>query len=576
MANYTEILQGLVDGTRPLPPPHPQRLMFPNDADLIRELGQETEKLVAYARVKLSSTEAQHLLFKLAVWCRQRLADDVFALRGEIDEIASSVSGELITNPRWLTSKAGVGQVIGYGKRFQQVRRKKARRGTIEPDRICDVGGTSEFYLVELQNGRQVFEEGCAIGHSMKWEFDWDVLDQREAEGEPHDKFECLSYAVKIRSGEVRLFSLRAVGWEPLMSIGYSPQTQEVVHLEGKKAWFGEAWCWTPMRCDVVYALSQVVPVRSVYWEPTCCDECERRPWCQRAIEGSHPLGSTRQADVERDRCRRRDERLGAVRFMPNHLDILQGLVDGTHPLPRPHPQRLSFPKDPLAIQAVVATTLMLLSRNLLDLDEGELRHLLFKLASWCQRRGGLSEEAIQKELIEVWPDVELTLMVSRRWLVSRAGVGWTIRRAKQLRCEMDVAARASFEEPPRVGDVNQNGYYLVELTNAGHIYREGVAMGHCMSWSINAEVVQKRGYAADVVMNALTYVLKVRSGELRLFSVRGPDGEPVLTVGYEPKAKRIVNVVGKNDRDACHYPGVVDEAIKAVACVVPVDYFAR
>lgn len=49
------------------------------------------------------------------------------------------------------------------------------------------------------------------------------------------------------------------------------------------------------LRCDVVYALSQVVKVRSVYWQPTCCDECERRPWCQTAIEYRQGLGEIRE-----------------------------------------------------------------------------------------------------------------------------------------------------------------------------------------------------------------------------------------------------------------------------------------
>ena len=42
--------------------------------------------------------------------------------------------------------------------------------------------------------------------------------------------------------------------------------------------------------------------------------------------------------------------------------NILQALVNGSYPLPPPHPQRLNLPNDPIAIEAVAQLTATLLA----------------------------------------------------------------------------------------------------------------------------------------------------------------------------------------------------------------------
>lgn len=252
--------------------------------------------------------------------------------------------------------------------------------------------------------------------------------------------------------------------------------------------------------------------------------------------------------------------------------NILQGLVDGSHPLPAPHPQRLNFPNNPVAIESVALMTATLLARNDLELGEGEVRHLLFKAASWCRRRGAVEEASIYTEMVRVWPDVEMALVGSPKWLTSRAGISWTVRRNEQLRRELYFAARRNYVEPPRVAEVHRLGFYLVELTNAAHVHREGEAMGHCMSWSTNLQVLQKGNSAGgDDALSALTYAVKVRSGELRLFSVRSPKGCPVLTIAYDPKEKAIVIMERRKGSRVVGGHRFSAAAIWAVGDVVPV-----
>ena len=249
-------------------------------------------------------------------------------------------------------------------------------------------------------------------------------------------------------------------------------------------------------------------------------------------------------------------------------VSLLQGLVDGSDPLPRPHPQCLSFPNDEYAIYALAAMTGKVVQRSGRLLDDAELRHLLFKLAAWCSRRGKLDAKSILDEMFQIGPAVEAALEIWPEWVTSRAGVGWTIRRFKQWRCELEAAARRTYQEPLRVAEIDRKGRYLAELTNAAHVYREGKALVHCMAWSMNGEVLKRCANAPGRDrLDALAYAVKLRSGELRIFSVRNSSHDPVFTIAYGRKEQAIVAMQGKGGRR--HYNGPLCEVVLALSKVV-------
>lgn len=249
---------------------------------------------------------------------------------------------------------------------------------------------------------------------------------------------------------------------------------------------------------------------------------------------------------------------------------VVRGLVDGSSPLPLPHPQRLSFPNDERLISELTYKTCLLVIMSGQVLDEADLKHLLFKTAAWCSRRGAVRVESIEEEIDQIAHAVSWTLCVRPEWVKSRGGVGWAVRRYKQYRCEIDALARRSYVAPPRVMELNQPGFYLVELTNGAHVHREGAAMGHCMASSVNRAVLMKVGHDGRGSLEALTYAVKLRSRELRIFSVRDLADEPVLTIAYACKEERIQYVVGRYDRVPVE--GLERDAILAVSKVVPVD----
>lgn len=238
-----------------------------------------------------------------------------------------------------------------------------------------------------------------------------------------------------------------------------------------------------------------------------------------------------------------------------DYIDILIGLLDGSCPLPPPHPQRLSFPIDPELIGELAGQTQLLVDYIGIDpaLTQLEIAHLMFKLAAWCSKTGNARHESLSRELHILWPALAMTLIADRKWLTSGAGVSLVKRRERQWQAAAKKQARAEATEPPLVGKIDRIGFYLVELTNGAHVYREGRELGHCMADSVNEQVLKKHGFpvSGPAALESLTYAVKIRTGEVRIFSVRNPDGQAVMTIEYCPKRAAItVMQTSKNGRE--------------------------
>lgn len=230
-----------------------------------------------------------------------------------------------------------------------------------------------------------------------------------------------------------------------------------------------------------------------------------------------------------------------------DYIDILMGLLEGSRPLPPPHPQHLSFPCDPELIGELAGQSQLLVEHIGIDppFTQLEIAHLMFKLAAWCSKTGITTRKSLSREMHRLWPSLVMTLSAERKWLTSRAGVSWVKRRDRQWQAAAKKQAREAFAEPPRVGTIDRVGFYLVELTNGAHVYREGRDLGHCMWYSVNKQVLMKHGFpvSGPAALACLTYAVKIRSGEVRIFSVRDPDGNAMMTIEYSPKQAAILHM---------------------------------
>ncbi|WP_372645892.1 hypothetical protein [Hyphomicrobium sp.] len=175
---------------------------------------------------------------------------------------------------------------------------------------------------------------------------------------------------------------------------------------------------------------------------------------------------------------------------------------------------------------------------------------MLFKIASHVTRTGrGGRAFYVHELLTKIWPAIAMTLRANPEWLSSKAGVPWAVENYENWTRAMDKQGRAQLGEPPRVAEVEYYpGYYLVELMNSRHVHAEGVALGHCMSWSLNQEALAKHGYPrpdTPEAMECLTYAMKIRYGELRLFSLRGPENKPLMSLSFSVAARHIEEMRG-------------------------------
>lgn len=221
-----------------------------------------------------------------------------------------------------------------------------------------------------------------------------------------------------------------------------------------------------------------------------------------------------------------------------DHVDrcvrLLQGLVNGSDPLPLPYPQKLSFPNNPASIFILGKTVAELVWNSGLLLTELELRQLLFKVAAWCSRVGRVEGLAMLGEIHRAGFAIELTLAKRPGWVSSRAGVPWALKFMKQWSSEHEQQLRQEYARPPFIANLD-DGFCLVELTNASHVQTEGNAVGHCMSSSFNVEALRKHGFPTGVdAPECLTYAVKLRSHELRIFSVRDPEDKALMTIAYD------------------------------------------
>jgi hypothetical protein len=261
------------------------------------------------------------------------------------------------------------------------------------------------------------------------------------------------------------------------------------------------------------------------------------------------------------------------VTMLPENeiLDMLVGLIDGSRPLPRPHPQRLSFPNDDWALIEIAAITAHIGGH----LPPDEVRHLLFKQTAWCSKRGKTTRAAVNHELRLISLPIEMALSCYPKWVKGRAGVGWAVRRYADWLTAADKLACLSYEKPLRVGAVpiENRTLDLVELTNAAHVHREGKSLEHCMYWSVNHEALEKHGYpklGSPQSLECLTYAVKLRHGELRIFSVHLPSGRPKMTVAYNKKSKRVLAQGFRED--AYEWSLLKCAAVHAVAGIVHID----
>ena len=246
---------------------------------------------------------------------------------------------------------------------------------------------------------------------------------------------------------------------------------------------------------------------------------------------------------------------LDLQRRLADHLDQL---IDGSQPLPPPHPQRFASP-IPGFMRLLVAKNVAHIIRETWERGRAEpdwdaARHLLFKFGSYVLRRYDRSCETddfiIDLEIVA--EAVVFTMRREPKWLKSKAGISYALRRWAEWRRHLENAERQDHDEPVWVSDFEIfKKFDVVELTNARQIYTEGRALGHCMASSYNFASLQKHSNPSGAeAFESLTYAVKLRNRDVRIFSLRNDLGEICLTLTYDPRAKKVLHFQGGTNQE--------------------------
>lgn len=152
-------------------------------------------------------------------------------------------------------------------------------------------------------------------------------------------------------------------------------------------------------------------------------------------------------------------------------------------------------------------------------------------------------------EALSVEPNVlsggrKLTTIIQQHRAISQA--------AAAILVAMKKTSKQAFGAP-EVIYTTSSGHKLVELTTPEHFREDTAALGHCLSTNYNTAALKEKGLTTGSPGSEqyLHYLMKLRAKEIRLFSLRAPDGTPRATMTYNLKKNAITEVSGKQYVDS-------------------------
>jgi hypothetical protein len=106
-----------------------------------------------------------------------------------------------------------------------------------------------------------------------------------------------------------------------------------------------------------------------------------------------------------------------------------------------------------------------------------------------------------------------------------------------------------------------QQNHMLVELSTIEHLQQESAMLGHCIGTKFDKAALKAAGLIEDLPQAAqyLSYAIKLRHRELRIFSVRDVTGRSYATIAYTVLQNAITEIGGRERKiSAC----VLDEIL--------------
>lgn len=223
-------------------PGKPRAVSFPKDASVISALAQACDTLHADIKQSVGLQDDQSMslfLAKMAVWCAKQGWNTAPDLTHGFNTVRVTLVDAITESPYMISDeKAGIAGILKkhHARAAQGIVRLRKTMMTdpnAPPHPIMDVG---DYELVELLTPNHLKAESVSIGGTccVGTNYNKTLLTQRGLQEGDEGSDDCLTYAIKIRSGKSRIFSLRRAGDnQSVATIEYDPKHQSIKQIEG-------------------------------------------------------------------------------------------------------------------------------------------------------------------------------------------------------------------------------------------------------------------------------------------------------------------------------------------------------
>ena len=228
---------------------------------------------------------------------------------------------------------------------------------------------------------------------------------------------------------------------------------------------------------------------------------------------------------------------------------------------------RIPFTKNPDTRTALAHACEQLrhdIGRDLALDNDAALTAFIAKMAAYCAKQGWDTRNKLTRGLDPLRPTLVDALREAPHLLNGKAGIAGILKKHYQTAAQESARLRKELindptAPPPALFTIGQ--HKLVELLTPRHLLKESAVLNHCVGTSYNDVALAHKGLNVGEpgAEDCLTYAIKIRTGQSRLFSLRTPRGMPLATIEYDVAVRRIVQIEGCPRKITANMPFFAD-----------------
>lgn len=265
----TEIFNQLTAGTNP-------RLNFPADHKIRAAFIPVAAHVIDGVNQRLTDNLApalqQHLVLKLATYC---LRHELLVPHSgpNLNNLLPDIVEAIADRPMRLETQSIRGILNAHVQMKRQQAAETRRRFTQQVESSHKPvsllwENLMGYTLVELHTPSHLKAETLALDHCIGSRYNMAAIVQKNITRGTNEEDQYLQYAIKMRRGECRIFSLRAPDGMPVATMRYDKQSQSMIELEGKDVYIARSSTHFKPLCKALASISRLMPVAKIHGLP--------------------------------------------------------------------------------------------------------------------------------------------------------------------------------------------------------------------------------------------------------------------------------------------------------------------